>query len=125
MDDAFDPGALLGDSFPLGDGTRVRLRLARWADAEPIARLIAGSEHDPGGLVARLVQFDPRERLVLCATTLLDGRETLVGVGEIALAPGSESETLVVDPRMDPGLRELLAAALCGRSRVLVQARAA
>jgi hypothetical protein len=130
MAESFDPGALLGDSYPLGERTRVRLRLARFSDAFAVRRLLSrqGRERRPidDPEVGTLVQFDPRQRCVLCAMALIDGRETLVGIGSIALSgPDPEPETIIVDRVADDGVAELLGAALIGRARALTHARAA
>lgn len=122
---AFDPGALLGTSFALGDGLRVRLRLARSSDSALIRALVARAETRPEDLeLARLVQFDPRRRVVICATGLIDGSETLVGVGAVEL-DGSDPEVLIVDAAHDEPLSELLTAALAGRAGAAADARAA
>ena len=126
MASGFDPGALLGASFPLADGTRVRLRLARWTDSAMIDRLFAEAGAGEDGLVGRLVQFDPRERVVLCAMALIDGSETLVGVGALDVAgAGVEPGLVVARPEMEADLRELLTSALRGRAEALIRARAA
>jgi len=134
----FDPGALLGGSYPLEDGTRIRLRLARVSDGPAIRALIA-AEAERGGAgvehawrsgeleVARLIHFDPRRHCVLAAMALIDGRETLVGVGSIPLDGPDEfdPEILVVHPRVGFGLAELMTAALVGRAQAIARARAA
>ena len=64
-----------------------------------------------------MVRYDPRRRLVICATTPLDGTEAIVGVGAIELdASELEPDTIVVDDRLTDGLADLLAAALVGRA---------
>lgn len=122
---SFDPGALLGASYPLHDGTRARLRLARCSDAAAIATLLGVDERDLA--VKRLVQFDPRRRYVLCATTLTGEGERLIGVGAIAFEDAVEEpapDVLVVHPG-SAGLADLLSAALIGSAEVLTRARAA
>jgi len=120
----------MGGSFPLGDGTRIRLRLARAGDAAAIHRLLSLGKPDPVPLrdpqVGRLVQFHPRDRLVMCAMALIDARETLVGVGSIEVGEENpQPELIVVDPALGPELDELLRAALTGRAGALGRARAA
>jgi hypothetical protein len=120
--------ALLGDSYPLRDGFRVRLRMARSSDAAPIRGLLDRVDFAAGDLdLARLVQFDPRRRCVLCAAALIDSTETLVGVGSIALDTGGlpEPDTLVVAEEHAEGVAELLAGALMDRAAYAAQARAA
>jgi hypothetical protein len=132
MDSGFDPGALLGQSFSLALGPRVRLRLARMRDLPAIRALF-----ELRGIVAdelehaRLVRVDPRERIVICATALIGSGEMIVGIGAIdvlpidgkALWPLTPS-LLVVDDRVTEGLDDLLAGALVGRAQALARARA-
>jgi hypothetical protein len=102
--------------------------MARSSDAVPIRRLLDGIQFAAGDLeLARLVQFDPRRRCVICATGLIDGAETLVGVGAIALgADGlAEPDTLVVAQEHAEEVSELLAAVLVNRAAFAAQARAA
>jgi hypothetical protein len=130
MDPAFDPGALLAHSFTLPRGPRVRLRLLRRNDAAAVRELFqrTGEPLTEIGL-ARLVRFDPRRWIVICATALIDGHERLVGVGAIALH-GVEAEDaspylLAVDGDVTDGLEDLLCRALLGRARALARSRAA
>ena len=123
---SFDPGALLGSSFTLDDGVRVRLRLARSSDSAMIRALVARVGSRPEELqLARLVHFDPRHRAVICATALIDSTETLVGVGAIDLDGTGEPEVVIVDGEHSQALPELLAAALAGRATAAAEARAA
>ncbi len=62
--------------------------------------------------LARLVSFDLLERLVLCATALIDSRETVLGVGAIELERPAEPTLVVVDAHQTDGLAELLSDAL-------------
>jgi hypothetical protein len=120
--------ALLGESYPLRDGFRVRLRMARSSDAAPIRALLDRVDFGAGELeLARLVQFDPRHRWVICAAALIDGAETLVGVGAIQLdvERPTEPETLVVTGEHAADIAELLAGALIDRAAHAAQARAA
>lgn len=128
MKSGFDPGALLARSFVLPRGPRVRLRLLGPRDGHAVRDLgfRTGSELSELEL-ARLVRFDPRTRVVICAAALLNGREALVGVGAITLNESSEltPDTMLVDGALSEGLDELLRQALVGRARALVRARAA
>jgi hypothetical protein len=106
----------------LARGPRVRLRLARSGDRVAIRRLL----DRVGGLAsefeaARLVRSDPRHRIVICATALIDSAETLLGVGEIELHgdPCDPRPRTYVDSALTDGLDELLANALIGRARAL------
>lgn len=127
----FDPGALLGRTYPLEDGSRVRLRLARSSDAAAVRTLLRrqadlAEQTVPDLELARLVSFDPRDRCVICATGLIEGAERLIGVGSIPLdGDGAEPEWLIIDPASPPGLRSLLIGALVGRASALGRDRAA
>ena len=124
MADGFLPGALLGHVYELADGTSVRLRLARGSDFQAVRELL---ERDSRGLsAAKLLHFDPQREYVLCATALLDGRETLLGIGSIKLdGEVTEPALLLTDDRAGDGLRRLLAGALVGKARTIPRARAA
>jgi hypothetical protein len=126
---SFDPGALLGSSYPLPDGTRVRLRLAAASDLRRLCRLLERSGyHGEAELeAARLIRFDPRRRLVLCAATLIDRSEEVIGVGAIDLddAPELTPDMLIVAGEFSADVRELLAGALVGRAQALANRRAA
>jgi hypothetical protein len=121
---SFDPGALLGRHYVLADGTRACLRLPRVRDHEGVRRLCErrGLEPDRREL-ARLLTFDPRRRLVICATGLINSADTVLGVGAIDLETDADPSLLVVDERAK-GVGPLLADALLGRARALVRARA-
>jgi len=123
----FDPGALLGASYLLPGGARVRLRMLATSDARELRALLALHGDDRDGLqAARLLRFDPRRRLVLCARALLDGSEALVGVGAIDLgAELPEPHLLVSDELAAPGVSDLLRGALVGRALALARTRAA
>ena len=126
MPRSFDPGALLGSSFTLDGGVRVRLRLARTSDSWLIRGLMARAGTRAEELeVARLVHFDPRLRAVICATALIDSTETLIGVGAIDLDGSDEPEVLIVDAEHSQTLTELLTAALKGRAAAAGGTRAA
>lgn len=128
MSPAFDPGALLGRSYVLARGPRVRLRMPRPHDAPAISALLRGQGRAAGELdLARLVRFDPRRRLVICAGALIDRHETMVGVGAIQLDGETIAppELLVVDRELTEGLDVLLERALVGRAVALARSRAA
>ena len=124
----FDPGALLGASYPL-DGARVRLRMVASSDAPAVRALIADCGCVGGDFVAeRLLRFDPRRRAVVCATALLDGAEVMVGVGAIDLearATAALPNPLLIHERAPDGVADLLAGALVGRAQMLARTRAA
>jgi hypothetical protein len=118
MSDRIDTGALLSRTYELPSGPRVRLRLARRFDL-PAIRALLEQREVPASEVAleRLVRYDPRRRIAICATAPLDGKELLVGVGAIDLTADAEPDTVVVDERLTEGLGELLGAALVHRAR--------
>jgi hypothetical protein len=122
---AFDPGALLSQTYALPRGPRVRLRLARSRDAPAIRALTAehGIELDSLSL-ERLLRFDPR-RIVICATALVGAGEVVAGFGAIELRSGAEPEPVLADEGFAEGLGELLAAALAGRVEAITRFRAA
>jgi hypothetical protein len=113
-------GALLAQYHPLRSGPRVCLRLARRRDLGGIADLYArqGLAVHPLS-VARLVSFDLLTMLVLCATALVDGRETILGVGAVELARPTEPNLIVVDAAETEGLHELLSDALVGHATAI------
>ncbi len=112
---------LLDRTYALEDGHRVRVRLARSSDARAIRELAArrGLDADPLE-VARLTRFDPRHRLVISATALIESHETFVGVAAVDLDRDEpfEPDTLIFDERI-AGLGMLLVRALSARARAL------
>ena len=114
----------MGHVHEFAGGTSVRLRLARGSDIFAVRALLAG---DSRGLsAADLLVFDPRREYVLCATALLDGRETLLGIGSVKLdAEATEPTLLLIDDRAGDEVRQLLADALVGTARTITRARAA
>ncbi len=128
MTHSFDPGALLGASYPLGGGGRIRLRLAAPSDAARLTRLLAEAGDAGAGLqAARLIRCDPRRRLVVCAAAPTSAGEDLVGVGVIELdgSVDPSPDLMIVAGHAPDGVRELLGAALIGRAIALARIRAA
>jgi hypothetical protein len=124
MAGSFFPGALLGHVYELDDGTTARLRLARGTDIRAIRELLDGDRQDLS--VAQLLHFDPRREYVLCATALLDGRETLLGVGAIKLdGEDAEPDLLVTGDQAGEQVHRLLRDALAGTARSFSRSRAA
>jgi hypothetical protein len=117
MTEPVDSGALLSRSYALPYGPRVRLRLARRSDL-PAIRVLLDQRGVPASELSldRLVRYDPRRRAVMCASALVGGAETIVGVGAIDLLHAAEPDTIVVDERLTGGLGELLAAVLVQRA---------
>jgi hypothetical protein len=127
---SFDPGALLGASYQLPDGTRVRLRIVAPSDRPRVLGLLEASGHAASQFACeRLLRVDPRCRAVVCATALVDGAEVMVGVGAIDLDRDGERpscpDPLVIHPAAPAGLDDLLAGALLGRAQALARGRAA
>jgi hypothetical protein len=124
----FDPGALLGRYHTLPSGPRVCLRLIRPRDRDGVRELLEGQCGDASPLdVARLVYFDISERVVLCATALIDGSERLVGVGSIELSGHGEPVPSLVaaDAELAADLSALLGDALVGHAAAVRGADAA
>jgi hypothetical protein len=118
---------LLDRAYALPGGPRVRVRLARSSDARAIAELAARRRLELEPLRARrLTRFDPCRRLVVCASALIDSRETLVGVVAVDLDRGEPfaPDTLICDERIG-GLAELLCEVLAARARAILRRPAA
>ena len=113
-------GALLARYHPLPRGPRVCLRLVRRRDLAAIADLCARQGiRVPELSLARLVSFDLLTMLVLCATALIDGRETVLGVAAIELDRPTEPTLVVVDEAQTQGLAELLSGALVAHATAI------
>ena len=111
------PSSPLTRTYTLEDGLAVHLRLARRADLEPVRSLLGRRGVESHDLeILRLLSFDPLTRAVVCVFAPIDGQETLVGVGAIALERGALPDTLVTDEQLAPGLAPLLGALLAERA---------
>jgi GNAT superfamily N-acetyltransferase len=101
----------------------VLLRLARPGDAGRVAgfldglspetlhaRFLAAMDEVPSALVGHFTHFDPRERLVIVATSMSRGREEIVGLADVSLPDtGVAGLALVVDDaRQGLGVGKLL-----------------
>jgi hypothetical protein len=114
-----DPGALLSRSYELPAGPRVRLRLARHSDLPGFRHLLAQRGVPATDFeLARLVRYDPRRRVVICAMAPVHGAETIVGVGAVDLDGAAEPDAIVVDERLSDGLGTLLGEVLVQRARI-------
>lgn len=124
MPERFESGVFLGHVYALANGSCVRLRLARTSDIEAVRALVAGR-----GLeleAARLVHFDPRRRYVVCATSLIEGSETLIGIGAIARDGDSPvPELLIVEDDKAAEVAPLLSQALVRTVELIGRSRAA
>jgi hypothetical protein len=119
----------MGRSFPLSTGVRVRLRFARPADKAGVAALMADLGRDVSGeRIDELVRFDPRRRLVICGTALIDQVERVVAIGTIELVAAGDAlpePRVLADVRVGDGLAELVSGALVGRARGIAARRVA
>jgi hypothetical protein len=110
---------LLTRTHPLPDGSRVRLRLPHAGDR---AGLIALHERLGAPLddvrMGRILRFDPRACLSVCATMLAGQTEVLVAYGHVE-RDGAAS-LVVADELLAPGVTDLVAAALAQRSEARV-----
>jgi hypothetical protein len=103
---------VLDGSTTLANGRRLRVRLPHGVDAAPLTALLerAGLMADELAL-ARLLRFDPRGRMAVVATILVDRGEEIVGLGAIerfADAP----ELVIADEVLAPGAGAVLEDAL-------------
>jgi hypothetical protein len=123
----FDPGALMARVYTLPRGPRVCLRLVRIRDRDGIEDLLRRQGHTLSGWeLAQLLRGDPRQRIILCATALLNSSETVLGVGRIELGPaGPGPAWVIVDEDVTDGLAPLITHALTGRAEALARTRAA
>ncbi len=122
MVQSFDPGALAGHSFALPRGPRVRLRLAQVRDVGAVTELLGG---DLSAVeVARIIKENPRRQIAVCATALIDLRETVVGFASMEVG-GPHPAILAVDEALTDGLAELMTEALGNRSRAITERQAA
>lgn len=107
---------LLTRTHPLADGTRVRLRLPQAGDR---AGLVALHERLGAPLdavrMARILRFDPRACVSVCATVLTGATELLVAYGHVDR--DGRSSLVVADELAAPGVTELLRAALAERTQ--------
>ena len=97
---------LLFRAHNLPSGLRVRVRLPQRGDLAGLLDL-----HDRAGRAItemearRLLRYDPRARIVVCATAWVEGAERLVGFA--AAEPGSDFE-LLADEAGAPGVGAVL-----------------
>ena len=106
---------LLTRTHPLPDGTRVRLRLPHAGDRAGLVAL-----HDRVGAplddvrLSRILRFDPRACLSVCATMLTGLTEVLVAYGHVDR--NGTASLVVADEALAPGVTELMTAALAERT---------
>jgi hypothetical protein len=106
---------LLTRTHPLADGTRVRLRLPQPGDRAGLSAL-----HERLGApldavrMTRILRFDPRACLSVCATVLTGVSEVLVAYGHVDR--DGTSSLVVADEAVAPGITDLVRAALAERT---------
>src|SRR3954464_4716737 len=106
---------LLTRTHPLSDGSRVRLRLPHASDR---AGLIGLHERVGAPLddvrMTRILRFDPRACVSVCATVLSGLTEVLVAYGHVER--DGTSSLVVADEAAAPGVSSLVRAALAERT---------
>jgi acetyltransferase len=127
-----DPGALLATTHAVGEGSRVRLRLARPTDGEGVRaflealspesrrrRFLAPVPSIGERLVRHFTFFKPRERLVVAAVSAEEDGEQIVGLGDVAvLSTGlAELGLLVAEEWRGRGVGGLLTEAVASLAR--------
>ena len=105
---------LLSRSHRLADGKRVRLRLPHAGDRAGLTALHdrLGAPLD-GMRLRRILRFDPRACLSVCATTFHGVTEVLVAYGHVDPAG---AELIVADEALAPGVADLMRAVLAERT---------
>jgi hypothetical protein len=106
---------LLTRTHPLPDGTRVRLRLPQAGDRAGLVALHQrlGAPLDDMRM-RRILRFDPRDCLSVCATVLTGLTEVLVAYGHVDR--DGTSSLVVADEIAAPGVSGLVRAALAART---------
>jgi RimJ/RimL family protein N-acetyltransferase len=118
---------MLSTTHELDDGSRVRLRLTRPSDALLVRafleclsaetrtrRFLSPTPTVSESVVRHFTFYEPRERLMLAATMLVDGSEQIVGLADAAfLATGlAEIGIVVDDANQGQGLGKVLSEAV-------------
>ena len=122
-----DSGTLLATTHLLEGGLRVKLRLTRPSDAARVRdflerlspetrqrRFLSPMPHVSQAVVDHFTFYDPRERLVIAATTPGIGGEEIVGLGDVSfLTTGVAEIGLVVEEaHQSRGIGRLIAEAI-------------
>jgi hypothetical protein len=100
----------------LPDGKRVRLRMARARDEEALRVLLRRRPRRHGADPRALAHFDPRHRVVVCATALVGSSQEIVGMGAADLNSEQPPEVVIAEDQSRE-LAELLRRTLDGRIR--------
>jgi acetyltransferase len=118
---------ILTAAHELRDGTSVRLRLTRPSDesrvralletlSEPsrYRRFLSGMQEVPDSVVSHFTFYEPRQRMMLAATALVDGKETIMGLADVALLETGLAEIALVvgDDHQGKGVGSLLCEAV-------------
>lgn len=112
---------MLASTHELGDGSRVRLRLTRPTDLPKIEPFLESLNSEVWA--RRLAFYDPRERLVVAATSPGDVGEEIVGLAEVTLAGAADADVTVLAG--DRGDAQGLAMLLSDAAASLAEHRAA
>ena len=122
-----DSGTLLATTHRLDGGLQVRLRLTRPSDARAVReflerltpetrqrRFLSPMPRVPQAVVDHFTFYDPRERLVIAATTPGSGGEEIVGLGDVSfVATGiAEIGMVVEEEHQSRGIGRLLTEAV-------------
>jgi RimJ/RimL family protein N-acetyltransferase len=118
-----DGGALLASLHELPDGSHVRLRLTRPADAPRVRAFLERLSHEtrrrrfltplpevPETMVRHFTFYDPRKRLMIAAALPQAGVEEIAGLADVALIETGVAEIglVVDDDNQGRGLGKLL-----------------
>jgi GNAT superfamily N-acetyltransferase len=95
----------------LSDGSHARLRLTRPTDASGVQAFL---EDAPDAVVRHFTYYEPRERLMMAATTFADGGEQIIGLADVTFLGGGLAEIGVVvrDDAQGQGLGTLMSEAV-------------
>ena len=127
-----DPGALLATTHEVGDGLRVRLRLARASDTARVRaflealspetlhrRFFTAMPQVPEHVVRHFTFFDPRERLIVVAVAMQEGGEQILGLADVVMQDTGAAELAVVvaDGVQNQGVGTLLTEVIASMAR--------
>ena len=117
----------MATTHAVGDGLRVRLRLARPSDTPRVREFLEGLSAEtrhrrffnampavPEHVVRHFTFYNPRERMIVVAVALIDGRERILGLADAALLDTGVTELAAVvdDGLQQQGLGKLLTEAI-------------
>lgn len=103
------PGTLLSTTHEVDGGMQVRLRLSRPTDNQRVRAFLDGLSAEtrhrrffsamptvPESVVRHFTFFDPQERLVVTAVTMIGHSEEIIGLADVALLKTGVAELGVV-----------------------------